>query len=58
MASSKEYRQHAEECLRVASGVANPDHKALLLKMAKEWNELAHEQEQLEARAKSQASKK
>jgi hypothetical protein len=40
-----EYREHAEECRRMAQSIASPEHKAALMTMAKTWEGLALERE-------------
>jgi hypothetical protein len=36
-----EYRQHAQECLRLAASATSPEHRAVLVSMARSWHELA-----------------
>jgi hypothetical protein len=35
------YEQHAEECVRSAEKIHNPNHRALLLKTAEQWRQAA-----------------
>ena len=43
-----EYRQHAQECLRLADETASPEHRALLFDMARAWHQLAQDYERSE----------
>jgi chromosome segregation ATPase len=43
MKKASEYRDHAEECRRMASAVANEDHKTALIQMAEAWETLARD---------------
>ena len=38
-----EYRDHAEECRRMAAGASNDEHRAALFQMAETWDKLAEE---------------
>ena len=40
-----EYRQHAHECLRLASATESREHHTFLLEMAQAWFRLAQEHE-------------
>lgn len=41
MKKAADYRRHAEECLLMASRTTDPQHRAMLLNMAKTWEGLA-----------------
>ena len=43
-----EYRQHAQECLRLADEMGSPEHRALLFDMARAWHQLAQDYERSE----------
>ena len=43
-----EYRQHAQECLRLADETTSPEHRALLFDMARAWHQLAQDYERSE----------
>jgi hypothetical protein len=43
-----EYRQHAQECLRLADEAGSPEHRALLFDMARAWHQLAQDYERSE----------
>jgi len=43
MRKISEYQEHADECRRLASQVANQSHKARLEEMAQTWEMLAQE---------------
>ena len=45
MKTVSEYREHAEECRRLAQSIANAEHKAALESMAETWESLARERE-------------
>ncbi len=45
MKKASEYHAHAEECWMMVRRTANPDHKAMLAKMAGTWENLAKERE-------------
>ncbi len=45
MRKASEYRAHAEQCWMMVRRTANPDHKAMLAKMAETWENLAKERE-------------
>ena len=45
MSHAEEYRQYAAECVRVAQQTQNPNDKAMLLDMARKWQELADKAE-------------
>jgi hypothetical protein len=38
-----EYRQHADECRKLARRAASPEHRDMLFNMAATWNSLAEE---------------
>ena len=41
MKKASEYRQHAEECRQLASGMDSDDQRTLMLAMAQHWDSLA-----------------
>jgi hypothetical protein len=41
MRKVSEYQQHVSECLQMASGTANSEHKRMLVDMAEAWKMLA-----------------
>jgi hypothetical protein len=41
MKKVEEYRRHAEECREMADRATKPDHRKMLLNMAKTWEQLA-----------------
>ncbi len=45
MRSSEQYRQFAEECLRLAKQTNNGNHRQVLEEMAKAWSTLAEDAE-------------
>ena len=45
MPAPDQYRQHADECVRVAQMITDPVDKALLLQMAQTWRRLAERAE-------------
>ena len=45
MSLSKQYRRHADDCVRVAQLINNHVDKALLLQMAQAWRRLAERAE-------------
>ena len=45
MRAPDQYRQHADECVRVAQMITDPVDKALLLQMAQTWRRLAERAE-------------
>src|SRR5208337_995669 len=45
MTRGEEYRQYADECLRVAQGTTNSADKLIMLQMAQKWRELAEKAE-------------
>jgi hypothetical protein len=45
MRSSEQYRQFAEECLRLAQQTNNGNHRQVLEEMAEAWSTLAEEAE-------------
>ena len=45
MSRAEEYRWYAVECVRVAQQTQNPNDKAMLLDMARKWQELADKAE-------------
>jgi len=42
---ASEYQQHANECLALARGMRNVEHREQLPKMAETWNKLAEDRE-------------
>jgi hypothetical protein len=52
MQDSKTYRQYAEDCRRIAQTMSAKD-KAVMLEMAKVWDERAEESERLAAKDKA-----
>jgi hypothetical protein len=46
----KEYREHAEECRKLAQSMSSAEHKVALLSMAETWEGLAQEREKRIAR--------
>ena len=53
MHKASQYKAHAEECRRLATGTSNPEHRAALLKMAETWESLAQQRvERLERQAR------
>ena len=46
MKKASEYLAHAEECRALAAGTSNPEHKAMLAKMAETWEGLARERKE------------
>lgn len=50
MKKVSEYRQHVAECKKLAASVQNPEHKAMLAKMAETWESLAKDREEMMAR--------
>jgi hypothetical protein len=40
-----EYRQHAQECLRLAGSLPTGEHRIFLLEMARAWHRLAQDHE-------------
>ena len=47
MKKTREYRQHALECRRLASGLAGDGHREQLLEMAATWDRMADEREKV-----------
>ena len=47
MRKAAEYRQHALECRRLATGMAADQHRDQLLEMAATWERMAEERERL-----------
>lgn len=43
MKKASEYRQHADECRRLAALMSEGEHRDQLLRMAKAWDELAED---------------
>jgi hypothetical protein len=43
MRKVSEYHEHADECLRLAAGTSNEEHRAALFRMAETWRDLASE---------------
>jgi hypothetical protein len=41
MSLAEQYRQHADECIRLAGSAGDPVDRALLLQMAQAWRRLA-----------------
>jgi len=50
MRKASEYEQHAEECLRMAATMSNPEHKKQLQQMAEAWTMLADERRRQSAK--------
>jgi len=50
MAVAEDYRRNAAECARIANRTKDPDAKALLLKMAESWLDLARDVEERESK--------
>jgi hypothetical protein len=50
-----EYREHAEECRRLAQSVTIAEHKVALIGMAETWESLAQEREKRLAREAAKA---
>jgi hypothetical protein len=48
MKSSSQYREFAEECLRLANGANNGNHRKVLEEMAEVWSRLAEEADKKE----------
>jgi hypothetical protein len=48
LAKGYEYRQHAQQCLRLADQMGSPEHRALLFDMARAWHQLAQDYERSE----------
>jgi hypothetical protein len=55
MQDSKTYRQYAEECRRIAQTMSAKD-KAVMLEMAKVWDERADEAERLAGKGSTDGS--
>jgi hypothetical protein len=53
MASNVEYRQQAEDCLRMAERAGSPEARAFLTMMAGAWHRLAQDLENIERTAES-----
>jgi hypothetical protein len=51
MANSIEYRQYAEDCLRLAEQAGLPETKSNLMMMAGAWHRLAQHRESIERSA-------
>jgi hypothetical protein len=47
MKTAAEYRKHAEECRVLAKQVPDGEHRKQLLEMARTWDNLARDREQL-----------
>jgi hypothetical protein len=47
MKKAAEYRRHALECRRLASGLAGDGHREQLLEMAATWDRMAEEREKV-----------
>ena len=47
MKKAAEYREHALECRRLASGMAADGHREQLLEMAATWERMADEREKI-----------
>ena len=45
MKTVAEYREHAQECRRLAQSIASAENKVTLLSMAETWENLAAERE-------------
>ena len=50
MKKATEYKAHADECRAPAAGTSNPEHKAMLAKMAETWESLVRERTERLAR--------
>jgi hypothetical protein len=50
MRKAEEFREHAEECRKMARGTSNEDHRQQLVKMAEIWESLAKERERMQAK--------
>lgn len=50
MKKASEYHAHADECRMLASRTLNPEHKAMLARMAATWENLAKQREDYVAR--------
>jgi hypothetical protein len=50
MPSSEEYRQSADDCLRLANEAEDPEEREILLRMARQWVRLADYKAELENR--------
>jgi len=48
------YDHHAEDCIRSAEKIDNPNHRAMLLKAAAEWRQAAQARRQTDSRHKKQ----
>jgi hypothetical protein len=48
------YDRHAEDCVRTAEKIDNPNHRAMLLKAAAEWRKAAQAQRQSVQRSEEQ----
>jgi hypothetical protein len=46
MSRAEDYRRYAAECLRVAQQLGDSTDKAMLVRMAQKWRELAQKAEQ------------
>jgi hypothetical protein len=50
MPAAEDYRRNAAECVRIANRTKDPDAKALLLRMAEGWLDMARHVEERESR--------
>ena len=50
MRKAEEFRDHADECRKMARSTSNEDHRQQLLKMAEIWDSLAKERERMESK--------
>jgi hypothetical protein len=48
----EQYREYAQECVRLANDVQDASHKARLLQMAQDWIRLAEQSEKSRAPSK------
>ena len=50
MKKVSDYRQHAEECRKLATSARSKEHREMLLKMAATWEALAEERQKTNER--------
>jgi hypothetical protein len=50
MQKAEEFREHADECRKMARSTSNEDHRQQLIKMAEIWESLAKERERMNAK--------
>jgi hypothetical protein len=48
MRGPETFRNHADECMRLALDATDPQHRSLLLNMAQSWGVLAESAEKIE----------